>query len=174
MTGKSLLPILTSGKSGRVEPDRSFVVVGRERHVSRARLKQLPYPQRAIRTDDYLYIRNFKPERWPMGTAPGYGLAEGEFASENSLTNNTFTAFGDLDASPTKAWLILNRNKQGMQRYFDYAFGLRPEIELYDLKNDPDQFHNVAGQKEYAATQAKLSSQLMNVLKKTGDPRVTR
>ena len=27
----------------------------------------MPYPMRAIRTADYLYIRNFKPDRWPCG-----------------------------------------------------------------------------------------------------------
>ncbi|MCY4188802.1 MAG: sulfatase, partial [Bryobacterales bacterium] len=33
MTGRSLLPLLRSGRSGRVSPDRDFVLFGRERHV---------------------------------------------------------------------------------------------------------------------------------------------
>ena len=34
MTGKSLLPVFESDTSGQVDPDRTFVVTGRERHVS--------------------------------------------------------------------------------------------------------------------------------------------
>ena len=71
MTGKSLLPILTSDKEGVVDPKRDHVLVGRERHVESARPDFLPYPQRAIRTRDHLLIINFKPQRWPMGVAPG-------------------------------------------------------------------------------------------------------
>ena len=65
MTGRSLMPVLLSDKSGQVDATRDFVVTGRERHVARAREDRLPYPQRAIRTADFLYIRNFHPERWP-------------------------------------------------------------------------------------------------------------
>lgn len=58
MSGKSLLPLLLSGKAGQVEPERDAVVVGRERHVE-------SFPMRAIRTKDFSYIRNFVPERNP-------------------------------------------------------------------------------------------------------------
>ena len=36
-----------------------------------ARSGGLPYPSRAIRTKNYLYIRNFEPERWPIGDPAG-------------------------------------------------------------------------------------------------------
>lgn len=58
MTGKSLLPLLLSGKSGQVESSRDAVVVGLERHVG-------SFPMRAIRTKEFSYIRNFAPERDP-------------------------------------------------------------------------------------------------------------
>ena len=51
------------------------------------------------------------------------------------LQNNTFAAFGDLDASPTKAWIITNREKS--PEFFQYAVGRNPEYELYDIKRDP-------------------------------------
>ena len=70
MTGRSLVGVLTSTQQGQVDATRDFVVVGRERHVAAARTGNLPYPQRAIRTEKFLYIRNFKPERWPMGVGP--------------------------------------------------------------------------------------------------------
>ncbi|HAD61755.1 MAG TPA: sulfatase [Planctomycetaceae bacterium] len=173
MTGKSLHGILQLEKSGVLDPLRDSVITGRERHVARARTDWMPYPQRAIRTKNFLYIRNFKPDRWPMGTGPGYG-AEGTMPDFKSLENNTFVAFGDLDASPTKAWVALNCEEDPkLRKYFDFAFGLRPEEELYDLRNDLHQMYNVADEDRYKDVKAELSERLMSVLKSTGDPRVT-
>lgn len=174
MTGKSLLPILTSDKSGVVDPSRDAVITGRERHVAKARTDWMPYPQRAIRTKSFLYIRNFKPDRWPMGTGPGYGTDDAAMPTFEELRENTFAAFGDLDASPTKAWVALNCEQDPSKRkFFDYAFGLRPEEELYDLKVDPDQVYNVASAERYADIKNELSARLLKTLKETGDPRVT-
>lgn len=171
MTGRSLLPVLTSQKSGLVDPTRDYVVVGRERHVALAREGNLPYPHRAIRTKDFLYIRNFKPDRWPMGSPRGLGKTN--HPTKDQLTNNTFVTFPDMDAGPTKAWLVLNRNKPGVKKYYDYAFGKQPAEELYDLRKDPHQIHNVATDEAYARTRAALYQRLMTILKQTGDPRVT-
>ena len=174
MTAKSLIPILKSDRSGVVEPLRDAVIVGRERHVAAARNDWMPYPQRAIRTRNFLYIRNFKPDRWPMGTGPGYGAPKTEMPKFETLRENTFAAFGDLDASPSKAWIVINCEDDSMQRkYFDYAFGQRPAEELYDLRTDSDQIFNVAGESRYAEAKQDLSERLMEVLKNSGDPRVT-
>lgn len=59
MTGRSFLAVLRSDKSGQVDPTRTWVVAGRERHVAAAREGNLPYPMRALRTRDFIYIRNF-------------------------------------------------------------------------------------------------------------------
>ncbi|MFZ5832151.1 MAG: sulfatase [Planctomycetota bacterium] len=171
MTGRSLLPVLVSQQSGLVDSARDAVIVGRERHVAAAREGNLPYPQRAIRTKDFLYIRNFKPDRWPMGTGPGYG-AEGGMPEYELLREDTFAAFGDMDAGPAKAWIIVNRNEPGMQEYFDYGFAKRPEEELYDLRKDPDALENVAAAADYREVKEQLAARLMEVLKTTGDPRV--
>lgn len=174
MTGKSLLPVLTSEKSGVVDPLRDSVITGRERHVAKARKDWMPYPQRAIRTKNFLYIRNFKPDRWPMGTGPGYGAPDAEMPAFEELRDNTFVAFGDLDASPTKAWVALNcENDPERRKYFDFAFGRRPAEELYDLRRDFHQVYNVADEERYADVKADLSQRLMKVLTNTGDPRVT-
>jgi N-sulfoglucosamine sulfohydrolase len=173
MTGQSLLPVLQSEASGRIDPQRDFVVVGRERHVAQVRQGQLPYPQRAIRTDDFLYIRNFAPERWPMGEAMGYGLPPETWPSNEQLTNDTFAAFGDMDASPTKAWLILNHDSQQWQPFFNRAFGIRPPEELYDLKTDPDQITNLADQTGYQEQREHLRGRLLSILQTANDPRLT-
>jgi arylsulfatase A-like enzyme len=170
MTGRSLLQIFKSRKSGQIEPQRDFVVTGRERHVARVREGNVPYPQRAIRTKDFLYILNFEPSRWPLGN-PGE-LTHGEIEYD-ALANNTFAAFGDYDASPTKAWIIKNREKPGIDVYYDFAFGKRPKEELYAIADDPFQVNNLAEKEEYAQIKMQLNQELMQVLKTTGDPRVT-
>lgn len=175
MTGRSLLNVLVSDNSGKADPARSFVVTGRERHVDVAREGYLPYPQRAIRTEDFLYIRNFKPDRWPMGSPGGADDRIGlrQTPKNPSPEVNTYAAFPDMDASPTKAWMIEHRSEQGVTPLFDLAFGKRPQDELYDLKSDPDQMKNLANDPAFAETLAKLSGQLMEELTRTGDPRVT-
>lgn len=174
MTASSLVPILKSSKSGQVDPNRDHVLTGRERHVAGVRDNWMPYPQRAIRTKNFLYIRNFKPERWPMGTGPGFGRPDGPMPSQKLLTENTFAAFGDLDASPTKAWVALEGLQQPEYRkYFDFAFARRPAEELYEVSTDPDQVHNVVDEKLFAEVRKDLSERLILELKKYGDPRVT-
>jgi N-sulfoglucosamine sulfohydrolase len=174
MTGRSLWPLLQQTSGGQVDETRRSVLIGRERHVARARPDLLPCPQRAIRTPDYLYIRNFAPERWPMGTAPGFGQPEGPMPSTELLSTSTYAAFADMDASPTKAWVI----EQGMvdskwRPFLDRAFALRPGEELYDLKTDPEQLRNVAAEPQFAAVREELANRLLTALRESGDPRVT-
>jgi len=171
MTGRSFFGAILSETSGWVDPQRNWVITGRERHVGSAREGNLPYPQRALRTEDYLYIINFKPDRWPMGNP--YHLEKNETPSYESLRENTRVTYQDIDAGPTKAWLITHGGEPQWQKYYDYAFAKRPYEELYVLAKDPDQINNVAGRPQYAAIRKKLKDQLLSELKRTGDPRVT-
>ena len=171
MIAKSLLNVLLSDKEGTVDPSRDAVFIGRERHVATVRDENRPYPQRAIRTDKYLYIINFEPDRWPMGFGPGLGKPEEPEPSVDELTRNTFAAFGDMDASPTKAFVFSNRKE--FPDAFQYAFGLRPRVELYNVLTDADCLSNLAGVAEYAELEQKLHQRLMKELQSTGDPRVS-
>jgi N-sulfoglucosamine sulfohydrolase len=90
-----------------------------------------------------------------------------------TLESNTFGAFPDMDASPTKAWLIAHRNEAQWKQAYDWAFAKRPGEELYDLAKDPDQVRNVADDVAYAEKKAELSGKLMKVLTDAADPRVT-
>ncbi|NQV34708.1 MAG: sulfatase [Phycisphaeraceae bacterium] len=171
MTGRSIVPLLRSTQQGWLDPLRDHVITGRERHVARARAGNLPFPERSIRTRNFLYIRNFKPERWPMGTPTGMDKPLDAF-SEKVLENNTFATFGDMDASPTKAWMILQRNDPQWQQHWQLGFGRRPAEELYDLGKDPDYLHNLAEDPVYESIRCELSERLMVTLKATGDPRV--
>jgi arylsulfatase A-like enzyme len=160
MTGRSLMNILTSDKSGWVDPRRDHVLYGKERHVPSQEKDNLSgYPSRAIRTRDFLYIRNFKPELWPNGIA-------------DAVKAHIGNSFADCDNGPTKSFLIKNQNDPAVKEYFDLAFAKRPAEELYDLRKDPDQLNNVAGQAAYAKAQRELSEKLTAGLKATQDPRV--
>jgi arylsulfatase A-like enzyme len=155
MTGRSLLPLLTSTKSGIVEPGRDAVCTGRERHAW-CRIDGTGYPARMIRTRDFLYIRNYEPDRWPAG-------------DYRVVTNEGH--YGDVDASPTKDIMIKRENAD--PRLFDLSFGKRPREELYDCRTDPEQLRNLASDPAHKDTLRILSARLTAHLKATGDPRET-
>ncbi|MCB1224770.1 MAG: sulfatase [Verrucomicrobiales bacterium] len=171
MTGRSLVPVLHSDQQGQVDPERTWVVTGRERHVATARDGGLPYPQRSIRTPTHRLIINFKPDRYPMGNP--YNL-DGKVTppTQEALTEDTYATYPDMDSSPTKAWLVGQRDNPAWKHHYELAFGLRPRLELYDLAKDPFQIHNVAGDPAYAAVEKELESRLLTVLTDARDPRV--
>jgi N-sulfoglucosamine sulfohydrolase len=170
MTGKSLVSLLESDRQGRVEPTRDAVYIGRERHVDMARADYMPYPQRAIRTHDYLYIINFEPDRWPLGDP--YRLDGDNPPTVKEMTQTTFVTFPDEDAGPAKAWLVSQRDNDQWMPLFQMAYGKRPREELYDLKSDPHQVKNVATDPAYQSIRAELNERLMRELTNTADPRV--
>lgn len=172
MTASSLLPIIESAKSGQVEPGRAWVVTGRERHVGNARKDGLPYPIRAIRTSEFLYIHNFAPDRWPAGDPAGLDDLDIEAPSCDKILSDTRVAYADMDGSPTKAWMIHHRGEAEIQPLFQVGFGKRPKEELYDLRVDPDHMNNVSGAPEYREDLNYLADTLMEVLRANDDPRL--
>ena len=170
MTGRSLVDILQSDKSGKIDPARDAVFIGRERHVENARADYAPYPQRAIRTDDFLYIINFRPDRWPLGDP--YGLDSDRPPTATAITEETRVTLPDEDAGPSKAWLVGMRNDPKWRAHFQWAYGKRPREELYALKNDPHQTRNVAEDPAFAESRAALQRRLIDELQRTGDPRM--
>jgi hypothetical protein len=112
---------------------------------------------RAVRTKDFLYIRNFEPDRWPAGN-PDVAASQG--------------IYGDIDNSPTKRYMLEHKTDPEVAHLFELAFGKRPAEELYDLRTDLRQMNNVAGTPEYAEIKNKLASVLQAELKTTKDPRI--
>ena len=156
MTAKSIKNILLSEGSGRIEKERDFVIMARERHAL-CRKGGLGYPGRAIRTDAYLYIRNYEPDRWAAGDPP---------------------LFGDIDAhmlqyyAATKEYMMSHKDEPAVRPLYEQAFLKRPAEELFDLKKDPYQMNNVAEGAEYAEVKSELSGKLERYLKETKDPRI--
>jgi arylsulfatase A-like enzyme len=153
MTGKSLVGVLTKGRSLR----REAIFFERERHAN-VRAGDLSYPMRGVRTKEFHYVRNPLPDRWPAGDPIRPGAAMG---------------FGDIDGGPTKKLVVERREDQAISKYFHLACDKRPEEELFDLKNDPWQLDNVAGKPEYAAAREKMRALLDKWMKDTADPRAT-
>lgn len=160
MSGRSLLPLLESDQAGRTGMSRGFAVFGKERHVpAQASPDMGGYPCRGIRTDDFLYIRNFFPERWPAGIPEG--------------ATHPIARFADCDDSPTKFFLMDHRENPEVKRFFDLAFAKRPSEELYDIQKDPYQVNNVADNPDYMQIKSELAARLVKVLSVTSDPRAS-
>lgn len=158
--GVSLLPLLNSDQQGRVDATRDAIIAGRERHVGVAREGNLPYPMRSIRTRDFLYIRNFAPDRWPTGGP--------DFVSSPQ------TFHGDVGGAPIKAFREAPATQRRFPVPFALCYGKRPLEELYDVRADPHQINHLATDPAHRATREKLWQQLRAYLDKTGDPRIAR
>lgn len=153
------MTLLAAEGSGQMDPARDHVLVGRERHTPAQEAPSLGgYPMRAIRTADFLYIKNFAPDRWPSGCPTG---------------STKGWSYADCDDSPTKRFLVDHHDEAAIKPFFDLAFAKRPAEELYDLENDPGQLVNIAAQPRYADVKAALATRLDKGLAATGDPRVT-
>lgn len=153
ITGRSLLKLLTSRASGWVDPQRDWVILGKERH-NHARPDNLGYPTRAIRTKQHLFICNLKPDRWPMGDPPGY------FCHTKML-------------NPTKEFILANQERPEIHPIFEMTYAKRLGEELYDVEQDPHCLHNLAGDPDRAEIVAELRSRLNTILREQGDPRIS-
>jgi uncharacterized sulfatase len=122
MTGRSLLPILESEQSGRIEAGRDFIVTGLEWH---GEFDPVSRSSRSIRDDRYAYVVRY-------ANVDEHG---------RPLDNEELT-------KPSK-------------------------VEFYDLKEDPWQMEDLAGDPKVATEQELLAEKLRKVGLATGDPRVT-
>ena len=150
ITGSSLFDIFSSPKSGQINTNRDFVLVGKERHDV-GRPNNRGYPIRGIVKKDFLYIRNFETDRWPGG--------------------NPETGYLNCDGSPIKS-LLIDQRRKGETKYWRMSFGKRKQTELYDLINDPDCVVNLAGNPKFYKVEKNLRVQLQIELKKQKDPRM--
>ena len=170
--GMNLLPHY--GPADKTPPKRTAVFSGRERHSS-SRFNSLGYPCRCVRTKSFLYIRNFRPERWPAGTPRKFDRAE--YDSTGRLTMSRLGrndgGYHDIDACPTLTWMINNKADAPVGALLEAAVALRPAEELYDIRDDPACLSNLAEDPALASVREELASNLEDYLRRTGDVRVT-
>ena len=154
MTMRSIRGLLL----GEADPaPRDAVFMERERHAN-VRRGNLSYPVRAVRTRDYLYLRNLRPDRWPAGD-PDVLFIHGR-------------PFGDVDTTLVKDFLLAHQDDPGQARHVARIFGKRPSEELYDCRTDPHQLTNVAGRPEYSEALIRHRERVDAWMRETNDPRV--
>ncbi len=146
MTGRSFLDVLQSEKTGRVDASRDTMYIAKERHDI-GRPNNWGYPVRAIRTREFLYVRNYEPDRWPAG--------------------NPETGYTNVDDGPTKQYMLSN-----FDDLFRLSFGKRPPEELYLIDQDPDCMKNVASDLKYAQAKRHLQQRMEEFLRSEGDLRM--
>lgn len=147
ITTKSFAELLTSQGTTSSEWDK--IILGHERH-SPYRTDGLGYPMRGIRTDQYYYINNKKPTRWPAGAPPHYA---------------------DPSDDMIVRALVLDNKDEKYRNYFELSYGRRPAEELYDMNKDPFQLNNLAKVPKMEPVRARLRAQMDSVLIQTNDPR---
>ncbi len=149
--GKSLTKIFASRKSGQVDKDRDFVLIGKERHDI-GRPNDWGYPVRGIVKDGFLYLNNFETDRWPAG--------------------HPHTGYMNIDSSPTKTVTLDARYKSDQFMYWQFSMGKRPEEELYNVRDDEACIHNLAESPGHAELKLSLKEELLAKLKEQEDPRM--
>jgi len=145
--GTSLIPFF----KGTNENFRDYVLIGKERHDV-GRPNDYGYPIRGIVKDDWMYLRNYRPDLWPAC--------------------NPECGYSTVDGSPTKTEILQSRHKPETKYLWDWSFGKRPAEELFYLLDDPYCIKNLALEKKYKSIKGSLNFKMEEELKKQSDPRM--
>ena len=151
MAGRSLTEIFYSEQDGQVTEERDFVLVGKERH-DLGRPHDQGYPVRGIVKDDWLYLHNYHPDRWPAG--------------------NPETGYLNCDGGATKSYILNQRRIYGNWEFWELNFGKRVSEELYNIKEDPCCLNNLAEDPATASVLEELKSEMTRKLLAQDDPRI--
>lgn len=151
MIGTSLTDIFGSEQSGRVNPDRDYILVGKERHDV-GRPNDEGYPVRGIIMDGFLYLHNYETGRWPVG--------------------NPEAGYLNTDGSPVKTVLLNGRRHLGEQYLWQLNFGKRTSEELYNITDDPYCMNNLADNAEHSDRKQAMIGAMTEELMTQRDPRI--
>ena len=144
--GRSMLSILLGGKQNNrnaVYTSYNYIAPGIQ-----------VFPMRAVHTKEWSYVYN------PWSNGIKKRLQENGAPTENQ-SGLTFAAM-------MKAALV----DTVMKKRMDYIL-LRRREELFDLKNDPYSFHNLADNPKYGIELKKMRNLLMKEMVRTEDPLLT-
>lgn len=151
IAGNSIVNIFFDRQSSRDKRAREEILLGRERD-DYGRPNNQGYPIRAIIRDNYLYVWNMKPDRYPAG--------------------NPETGYMDVDGSPTKSCILEMNRKGADSRPWRLSFGFRPEFELYRLDIDPFCVNNMIDNPCMKDIAKKMDKRLKEWLLEENDPRM--
>ncbi len=150
--GRSLTTIFRSTSDGTVDPLRTHVLIGKERHDI-GRPGDAGYPIRGIVKDDWLYVKNYETTRWPAG--------------------NPETGYLNCDGSPTKTEILNLKRAGASANFWELCFGLRQSEELYHLSEDPACLNNLAADSSNQSRVKDLAAQMETELRQQADPRMS-
>lgn len=156
MSGRSVLDVLLSGKSGRVDPARSWTAGGLEWH---GELPPMNRASRMIRDERYQYIVNYHPAP-RMVLSPDARRPDDEYAAT-------------AERSELTALLSKHPDHPAMKPFVALHVAPPPRQELYDCEADPFELKNLADLPEHAAVKARLKARLESYQRQTKDPRIT-
>jgi N-sulfoglucosamine sulfohydrolase len=151
ITGKSLTDIFFKQKSKISDTQREYVLIGKERHDV-GRPNDEGFPIRGIVMNGMLYVRNFKPDRWPAG--------------------DPISGYLNTDGSPTKSQILCWNRQNKETELWQLSFGKRSDEELYNINSDRECLFNLADNPEYSHTKKALSETLTEKLIEQNDPRI--
>jgi len=150
--GKSLTDIFHSRKEGQVNPERDFVLIGKERH-DYSRPENRGFPIRGIASEDYLYLYNYDISLWPAG--------------------NPEIGYLDIDGGPTKTEILRMYRSGENDFYWKLSMGKRESNEeFYNISKDADCMTNLASNPDYAELKRKMKTRMETMLKAQEDPRM--
>jgi hypothetical protein len=150
LQGKSFTDIFYTRKDGFVGKDKISLFIGQERHDV-GRPDDAGYPVRGVINGGFLYLKNYKPGRWPSG--------------------NPETGYLNCDGSPTKSMILIMRRTGITSDYWNLSFGMRGDEELYNIASDPECMNNLINNAGYNNIRQNLQALLYDELIKQNDPR---
>ena len=149
LAGRALQPLFTPAAADW----RTHLFAEYHTHAAAANY----HPQRSVRSDRFKLIENLLPDTLNPDYADtlrkleGDARRRGEIGLESRLSQAIAAARPEVRA----AYAVMEKP---------------PRYELYDLQNDPHEFHNLATEPAHAATLADLQQRLTTWREQTHDP----
>ena len=138
MTGRSFLPLLTTGEPAQAFRDAVYMY--RERHGFYPGTGGMSFPSRAIRTQDYLLIWNARPDALPSDVDGGPTKTYMEENAEDpaSLYALSFGTRDEYELYDVRADEFQMNNLVGDEAYAEVFEGLRSQLFTYlEARGDP-------------------------------------
>jgi uncharacterized sulfatase len=139
LDGQSFLDVLTETTSSH--RDQIFTTHSGDGNMN-------AYPMRSVRTRDWKYIRNLNPDARHTTHIDRGKAVDG---------NGYWQSWVERSKTDAAASAVVER------------YHVRPAEELYDLRTDPHEQHNLAGESHRAATLRQLSDELDNWMRGQND-----
>lgn len=127
------------------QPEAKYLFAGRDK------MDDTHDAMRSVRSKDFRYILNLMPER--------------AYCQYNNYKERSYPGLALLN--------VLHLENRLPPEQDAFMKGSKPEEELYDVKNDPGEVNNLAGNPEYAPVLATMRNALSKLRQVADDPGIT-